>query len=161
VDQMRGMKSEQESMQARLDAAESRLKQAGELQNSLSQSTSRWSEMRNTLVGPDSIETMLRYLGGLAKKKDLTVLNMDVSFDPLLNKLSNNQRSHAIDRINLDMSGRGRFFDIGDFVALLESDIVVANVSSIDLTYQQTANPEVYFDVNMEVFIVPGEVHPL
>jgi Tfp pilus assembly protein PilO len=158
---MQSLNSEQESMHSRLDAAEARLKQAGELQSKLSESSNKWSQMRNALVGPDSVETMLKYLVGLAQRQNLTVLDLDISFDPLFWKLSNNQRSHAIDRINLDMSGRGRFFDIGDFVALLENDMIVADVVGINLTYQETANPYVYFDVNMEVFIVPREEQTL
>jgi Tfp pilus assembly protein PilO len=154
---MRALKSERESLQSRFDAAEARLKQAGDLQSTLAECNRKWCEMRKTLVGPDSIETMLRHLVSLAQGRNLTVLDVDVSFDPLLRKLADNRKTNEIDRINLDMSGRGRFFNIGDFVVLLENDIVVANVNSLDLTYQQAADPEIYFDMNMEIFIVPEE----
>ncbi|MFH1894047.1 MAG: hypothetical protein ABIK83_15345 [Candidatus Zixiibacteriota bacterium] len=153
---MRLLKSEQESIGSRLSVAEAQLKQAGVIKTTMEESSDKWDSLRCSLVGPDSVELILGHLMQLAASEELTILNMDISFDPLLDKLDKGEESHHIDRIDVDIAGRGRFFDVGDFVALLEKDVIVADIDNIELVYQQTVDPEIYFDLQLEVLIVPG-----
>lgn len=154
---MRALKDDQELVHGKLTSAEARLKQVGAMQSTLEECSSKWDSLRCNLVSPDSIETMLGHLMQLAKSEKLTVLDVDISFDPLLRKLADNEKRQLVDRIKVDISGRGRFFAVGDFISSLEDDIVVADVNSIELVYQQAVDPEIYFDLSMDVFIVPDE----
>jgi len=153
---MRVLKSEQESIGSRISAAEAYLKQAGVIKTTMEKSSDKWDSLLCSLVGPDSIELILGHLMQLAASEGLTILNIDISFDPLLEKLDKGEESHIIDKIDIDVAGRGRFFDVGDFVALLEKDVVIADIDNVELVYQQTVDPEIYFDLQLEVFIVPG-----
>lgn len=153
---MLALKNEQEAICGRLTDSESRLKQAGLIRATMEESSDKWDSLRCSLVGPDSVELLLGHLVQLAASKGLTVLNLDISFDPLLSKLENGEKTHIVDGIDIKVAGRGRFFDIGDYVALLEQDAIVADIGNIELVYQQTVDPEIYFDLQLEVFIVPG-----
>jgi len=81
-----------------------------------------------------------------------------LDFDPLLRKVGTDGHRTHTDKVIMEVEGQGRFFDIGNFIDALENDMVVAGVDRVNVIYQGSTDPEVYFRVLAKVFVLCAEV---
>lgn len=116
-----------------------------------------WNSLTSELTVPDSAYKIRELVGKIAHDRDVSILRMDLDFAPLLNKVSQGENLSYVERVGLHLEARGRFFDVGDFIDALESKSLVAGVKRAHLTYQEAADPEIYLDLDMSVFIQSGE----
>ncbi len=148
---------ERESIIRKLDLASMRLHEARTVTSSLSDIESKWDQLRSSLVHPDSVETIIKKIRTIASKQNLKLLSVDLNFDPLLDKIGGEDLMLSINRVRLDVEGKGRFFDIGDFIGVLEEEVLVAGIDKLELAYQELINPRIYFSLELEVFILSEE----
>lgn len=151
------LKVEQQSLNEIIAAIEQHLCQAENITGNLCTVENRWNVLMENLVSVDHAELILERIRRVAETNKLNALNMNLNFDPMLKKIGTEGRKPCTDRIKIDMNGQGRFFDIGDFIDSLESDVIIAGIDNIKLIYQSSTDPEIYFAVVAEVFILSGE----
>ena len=151
------LKAEQQSLDEGIVAIKQHLAQAGNITGSLRAVEARWSNFTENLVSVDSAELILDRIRRYAETNSLNIVDVNLDFDPLLKKVGTNSKKPYTDRITIDVSGRGRFFGIGDFIDSLENDMIIADIDNIRLVYQASTDPEIYFAVVAEVFILSGE----
>lgn len=144
-----------ETVRARIDAVQTRLRLAGAVTADLKRGRNTWVELSDNLVAPDQVDRLVSRLRNLAADYHLTVLNTKVDFDPLLDKVNRGDRIETVDIIGVQVEGRGRYFGIGDFIDSLDHQQVVAGVDDLELTYQSAADPEIYFQMSLSMFILP------
>ena len=130
-----------------------RLALAKELATEKSEVERHWRQLTESLFPADSAELLLSYMNRLAQEYNLTLLDKELGFDPLLTKLAAQSQLGQIEAVTLDLTGRGRYFNIGEFLAALDREVVVAGVETIDLTHRAAADPEVYFDMSLRVYL--------
>ena len=75
----------------------------------------QWHKLTSGLYPADSAELLLQHLGRIATSYDLTVLERQLEFGPLLSKLGSNRSLGQIEAVSLEFSGRGRYLDVGEF----------------------------------------------
>ncbi len=148
---------ERETIIKKLDLADMRLKEARTVTSNLNRIESKWSELRNCLVHPDNADEIIKRVRTIASRQNLKLLSVDLNFDPLLDKLGGEDLMLSISRIRLDVDGKGRYFDIGDFIGALEDEVLVAGIDKLELTYKQAINPKIDFSLGLEVFILSEE----
>ena len=148
---------ERESIIRKLDLASMRLHEARTVTSSLSDIESKWDQLRSSLVQPDSAEAIMKKIRTIASRQNLKLLSVDFNFDPLLDKIGGEDLMLPINRVRLDVEGKGRFFDIGDFIGVLEEEMLVAGIDKLELAYQELINPRIYFSLELEVFILSEE----
>jgi Tfp pilus assembly protein PilO len=113
----------------------------------------KWRDVTENLVLPDSGHLIMRRIDGLARDYNLTVLTSRLNFDPMLTKVSNEQQLSRVERIELHLEARGRFFDIGDFISALKEEQMVAVIRNTTIYYQAAANPQVYLNLDLDLFV--------
>jgi Tfp pilus assembly protein PilO len=151
------LKIEQQSLNETITAIERHLSQADNVTGNLHAFESKWNDLTENLVSVDHAELILDRMKKVAETNNLNAVNMSLNFDPMLKKVGTEGRKPYTDRIKIDMNGRGRFFGIGDFIDSLESDVIIAGIEDIKLIYEPSTDPEIYFAVVAEVFILSGE----
>ncbi len=147
---------EQQSLYETIAAIERHLSQAGNVTGNLHTVETRWNVLMENLVSVDRAELILERIRRVAETNNLNAVNMNLNFDPMLKKVGTEGRKPYTDRIKIDINGQGRFFGIGDFIDSLESDVIIAGIDNIKLIYQSSTDPDVYFAVVAEVFILSG-----
>jgi Tfp pilus assembly protein PilO len=151
------LKVEQQSLNETIAAIEQHLSQAKNITGNLCTVETRWNVLTENLVSVDRAELILERIRRVAETNKLNAVNMNLNFDPMLKKVGTEGRKAYTDRIKIDMNGQGRFFGIGDFIDSLESDGIIAGIDNIKLIYQSSTDPEIYFAIVAEVFILSGE----
>lgn len=142
----------------KIKSLEQRLNRAGAIAGELRRAESDWHRLTSSLVSADSADIILDRISAVAGSHGLTVHAKYLDFDPLLRKVGTDGLRSYTDKIILEVEGQGRFFDIGDFVDALEEDLVVAGIDRVSVVYQATIDPEVYFSVLAQVFVLCAEV---
>jgi hypothetical protein len=133
---------------------QSQLEVARALAGDLHHAQSEWRQLTRGLVVPDSAEQLVEILQQVAADHDVTILQSGLTFDDLLQKVADGTAVNPIERVDLTITGRGRFFSICRFLSALDQQVIVAGVQDIDLTYRAAVDPEVYFDLNLQVFVL-------
>ena len=151
------LEAEQQSLNERIVAIKQHLAQAGKITGNLRTVETRWNSLTEHLVSVDHAELILDRIKRVAETNKLNSVNMNLNFDPMLKKVGTEGRKPYTEKITIDMNGQGRFFSIGDFIDSLESDVTIAGIDNIKLIYQPSTDPEIYFAVVAEVFILSGE----
>ena len=151
------LKVEQQSLYETIAAIEQHLSQAENITGNLLTVETRWNVLTENLVSVDRAELILERIRRVAEANKLNDMNMNLNFDPMLKRVGTEGRKPYTDRIKIDINGQGRFFGIGDFIDSLESDVIIAGIDNIKLIYQSSTDPEIYFAVAAEVFILSGE----
>ena len=113
-----------------------------------------WHELTNCLYPADSAELLLQHLSSVATSHNLTVLERQLEFGPLLGKLGAKRSLGQIEAVSLKFSGRGRYLEIGEFLAALDREAVVAGIDAVEMQYRVAADPEVYFDLSLRVYLL-------
>ncbi len=151
------LRVEQQSLNETIAAIEQHLSQAENITGNLLTVETRWNVLTENLVSVDRAELILERIRRVAETNNLNAVTMNLNFDPMLKKVGTEGRKPYTDRIKIDINGQGRFFGIGDFIDSLESDVIIAGIDNIKLIYQSSTDPEIYFAVAAEVFILSGE----
>lgn len=113
----------------------------------------QWHNVTENLVLPDSGHLIKARVEGTARSHNLAVLTSKLDFEPLLTKVSTEQQMSRVERIEMHLEARGRFFDIGGFVEALEKEQMVAVIRNATVYYQQAANPQVYLNLDLDLFV--------
>jgi hypothetical protein len=58
-----------------------------------------------------------------------------------------------MEAVSLRFSGRGRYLEIGEFLAALDREAVVAGIDAVEIQYRAAADPEIYFDLSLRVYL--------
>lgn len=148
-------------LQATLDKIESleqRLSRAGAIAGEFQRAESDWNKFTSNLVSTDSADIILDRISAIADGQGLTVHAKYLDFDPLLKKVGTDGRRAYTDKVIMEVEGQGRFFDIGNFIDALEDEMVVAGIDRVNVIYQGSTDPEVYFRVLAQVFVLCAEV---
>jgi Tfp pilus assembly protein PilO len=151
------LEAEQLSFQGSIAALDERLRSAKSIAGDLRQIEARWNRFVENTASPDNVELILAHFRETAKRNGIKVLNADLSFDPLLKKLSTKEARSQLNKIRMKIEGRGRFIDIGDFIDSLENDMIVAGIDELKLKYQSASDPEIYFRVEADIYVLEGE----
>ncbi|MCK4858605.1 MAG: hypothetical protein KAT58_11595 [candidate division Zixibacteria bacterium] len=154
------LRAQQAAINEKVETARARLNKAASISTSFYEVAEKWQWLICDLVSPDSADKIINHVREVAESNSLTVLNMNINFDPLLVKVGTGREIYLIDKVKLNMEGRGRFFAIGDFLTALDEEAIIASIDKVDFTYQEAATPEIYFRLSMQAFILSesGEV---
>jgi hypothetical protein len=152
------LKAELQATVDKIKSLEQRLNRAGEIAGELRRAESDWDRFAGSLVSADSADIILDRVSAVAESHSLTVHARYLDFDPLIKKVGTDRHRSYTDKVIMEVEGQGRFFDIGDFIDALEEDLVVAGVDRVSVIYQTTTDPEVYFSVLAQVFVLCAEV---
>ncbi len=113
-----------------------------------------WQELTSCLYPADSAELLLRHLSNVAASYDLAVLERQLEFGPLLGKLGARHSLGQIEAVSLKFSGRGRYLAIAEFLEALDREAVVAGIDAVEMQYREAADPEIYFDLSLRVYLL-------
>jgi hypothetical protein len=114
----------------------------------------RWHELTSCLYPADSAELLLQHLSSVAAGYNLAVLERQLEFGPLLGKLGARRSLGQMEAVSLRFSGRGRYLEIGEFLAALDREAVVAGIDAVEMQYRAAADPEIYFDLSLRVYLL-------
>jgi len=113
-----------------------------------------WNGLTLRLVNPENADEVLTQIRQAASHHGITVLDIDLDLGPILKQLSEPTEQRPLSRVRVSLEGRGRYFDIGEFVRWLENDITIAQIDEVQIHYRKAVDPEVYFAVSSEVFVM-------
>lgn len=130
------------------------LEKAANLRFEIEKYESDWQSFTSNLVSTENTEVVLSRLRNKADSHAVRILQSRFDFAPMIEKIGTGGPKPLADKARLLIEGRGRFFDIGDFLAMLESEPVIASVDFVELTYQQAVDPEIYFKARMDIFVL-------
>lgn len=114
----------------------------------------QWREATRDLVEPDDAEQLLHRVRNLAQDAGLTVLDSRFDFMPLLERIGGPEPAEPIGRLGIRADGRGRYSAVGRFLDDLRCDAVVADIREVNLYHRPAIDPEIYFTVHLDVFIL-------
>ena len=142
------------SAEEEIDRVESDLREAAMLRSQIEEYESDWNRFTRSLVSTENTDVVLERLRTRAEDFDVQILKSQFDFTPMLMKIGTDAPKPLADKAELLLEGRGRFFSIGDFLEMLESEPVISSVNFVELAYQQTVDPEIYFKARMDIFVL-------
>jgi len=148
------VEAELQSVQQEFTDVQARLALASKLAVEKEKAEKHWHTLTDCLYPADSAELLLQHLSKTAATYNIALLDKQLEFEPLLGKLGARTPLGQIESVPLTLTGRGRYVDIGEFVAGLDREIVVAGIDQLGLTYAAAADPEIYFEMSLRVYVL-------
>jgi len=138
---------------SRLNMFEQDLGTAEQIANRSRSLQQTWDGLTIRLVCPESADEILQQIREAATRHGITVLDIDLDLEPILKQLSEPAYNRPLSRVQVSLEGRGRYFNIGEFLHWLQSDITIAEIDEVQIHYRKVVDPEVYFSVAAEAFV--------
>jgi len=142
------------TMDDEIAEVESDLQRAASLRYEIDKYESEWENFTSSLVSTENTDIVLDRLRNQAEDYSVHILKSQFDFAPMLVKIGTDTPKPIADKAELILEGRGRFFAIGDFLEMLESEPVIADVKFVELAYQKAVDPEIYFKARMDIFVL-------
>ena len=157
IDKETVLNAERDSMMQRIKSVKKNIGETGAVAVNLRKMEMQWGQLAGHLAAPDSADQILHHIRDVARGNKLTILDAQLDMGKLYGKTSDNHNIASINKIELKLEGRGRFFNIGNFLDSLENDVSVADLEKLKLVYQRPIDPEIYFSMSVDIFVLPPE----
>ncbi|MBD3218353.1 MAG: hypothetical protein GF310_08755 [candidate division Zixibacteria bacterium] len=113
-------------------------------------------EMNSCLDGicsVDSISHFIQMMEGMLRNHGIHRINVVPVLPDLLRDEDISLGEGRLSRVEFDISGVGRYLDIGKVIEQIEDEVFYAGCTMLDVSYKASLNPKVLFDFRLGVYL--------